>query len=312
MWTRNSLGKMTAKHTVLMHVIYLALVCNKGGANGVLLRPDYNTGKIAGISYPDWMSNLNDDISLASLSIPGTYNTMTYNGYGGHLAQCQSWTLGTQLEAGIRFLDIRCRHFRDGLLIHKGVYFQHLGLYDVLQDVTDFLKHHPREVVLMRVKKEHLDAINTRSMEETFRSRYISQFNSKYFWTTNRIPNLGEARGKIVILDDFANGRVGVNYSDAEIADDREVFSLQPREINAKWNSIRNNLNKASDDRSDQLFLTYTSGRGRMIFEYEVADLINPKLMKFIKRNPGKKKWGTVVMDFPGGALVEKILMSND
>ncbi|XP_070554622.1 1-phosphatidylinositol phosphodiesterase-like [Ptychodera flava] len=311
MWTRNSFGKMTAKHTVLMNMIYLVIVCNEGGANAAVLRPDYNTGKIAGISYPDWMSNLNDDISLASLSIPGTHNTMTYNGYGGHFAQCQSWTLGTQLEAGIRFLDIGCRHFRDVLSIHKGVYFQHLSLNAVLRKVTHFLRLHPREVVLMRVKKEHIESSNTRSMEETFRE-YISGYNSEYFWTTNAIPNLGEARGKIVILDDFANGRVGVNYSDAEIADDREVFSLQPREINAKWNSIRNNLNKASDDRGDQLFLTYTSGRGRRIFEYEVADLINPKLIKFIDSNPGKKKWGTVVMDFPGGALVEKILMSND
>ncbi|XP_070554617.1 uncharacterized protein [Ptychodera flava] len=117
----------------------------------------------------------------------------------------------------------------------------------------------------MRVKKEHTESRNTRSMEETFRE-YISGYNSKYFWTTNEMPNLGEARGKIVFLDDFANGRVGVNYSDAEIADHSNILALKPSEINAKWDSIRKHLNKTSEDRSNRMFLTFTSGSGKRIF----------------------------------------------
>ncbi|XP_070554623.1 1-phosphatidylinositol phosphodiesterase-like [Ptychodera flava] len=279
-------------------------------ADGAPLRPDYNTGKDAGVSYPDWMSNLYDDMSLADLSIPGTHHTMTFGGYGGPLAQCQSWTLETQLEAGIRFLDIRCRHFFDVLTIHNGLYYQHVTIMGVLETVTTFLEDHPHEAVFMRVKKEHTEYGN-RSMEELFREA-IGMFDSKFFWTINSMPNLREARGKIVILDDFADGRVGVKYSDAEIADDWEVPALLPEKLDAKWESVRNNLNKASEDRSNRMFLTYTSGSSNRVFAYAVADRINSKLFEFINSNSGKKKLGTLVMDFPGGTLIEEIILSNN
>ncbi|XP_070554624.1 1-phosphatidylinositol phosphodiesterase-like [Ptychodera flava] len=307
MQTRNSYEMMVAKYIVL---IYLVIGRNIGIADGAPLRPDYNTGKDAEVSYPDWMSNLHDDMSLADLSIPGTHHTMTFDGHGGPLAQCQSWTLNTQLAAGIRFLDIRCRHFYDVLTIHNGVYYQHVTIMGVLHTVTTFLEDHLHEVVLMRVKKEHTEYGN-RSMEDLFREA-IGQFHSKFFWTTNSMPNLGEARGKIVILDDFADGRVGVKYSDAEIADNWEVPALLPIELDAKWKSVRNNVNKASEDRSNRMFLTYTSGSSNRVFAYAVADRINSKLFEFINSNPGKKKLGTVVMDFPGGILVEKIILSNN
>ncbi|XP_070554620.1 1-phosphatidylinositol phosphodiesterase-like [Ptychodera flava] len=235
---------------------------------------------------------------------------MTYKGHGGPPAQCQSWPLNIRLEAGIRFLDIRCRHFHDVLTIHKGVYYQHVTFDDVLCEATKFLLHHPREAVLMRVTKEHTESGNARSMEETFREE-IGRFNSKYIWTTNSMPNLGEARGKIVILDDFADGEVGARYSDAEIADDMEVHALLPSEVNERWDAVRNHLNKASEDRSNRMFLTYTSGSSNRVFAYAVADQINAKLFEFINSSPGKKKLGAVVMDFQGGTLVEKIIMSN-
>ncbi|XP_070554626.1 1-phosphatidylinositol phosphodiesterase-like [Ptychodera flava] len=298
---------MVAKCTLSIHFL---ICCSISNADGAPLRPDYNTGKDAGVIYPDWMSNLNDDMSLANLSIPGTHHTMTFRGHGGPLAQCQSWNLDTQLDAGIRFLDIRCRHFYDVLTIHNGVYYQHAIFIGVLRTVTSFLRRHPQEAVLMRVKKEHTE-YGDRSMEELFREA-IGMFDSKFFWTTNSMPNLGQARGKIVFLDDFADGRVGVKYSDAEIADDWEVSALLPKELDAKWESVRNNLNKASENRSNRMFLTYTSGSSKRVFAYTVANRINSKLFEFINSNPGKMKLGTVVMDFPGGILVEKIILSNN
>ncbi|XP_070554628.1 1-phosphatidylinositol phosphodiesterase-like [Ptychodera flava] len=304
---RDSYGKMVAKCTLSIHFL---ICCSISNAVGAPLRPDYYTGNDAGISYPDRMSNLTDDMSLANLSIPGTHHTMTFRGHGGPLAQCQSWNLDTQLDAGIRFLDIRCRHFYDVLTIHNGVYYQHAIFIGVLRTVTSFLRRHPHEAVLMRVKKEHTE-YGDRSMEELFREA-IGMFDSKFFWTINSMPNLGEARGKIVFLDDFADGRVGVKYSDAEIADDWEVPVLLPKELDAKWESVKNNVNEASEDRSNRMFLTYTSGSSNRVFAYAVADQINPKLFEFIINNPDRKKWGTVVMDFPGGPLVEKIILSNN
>ena len=62
------------------------------------------------------MSNLPDDLILSDMSIPGTHDTMT-----SHSLKCvmtpgcntQNWQLEDQLKNGIRFLDIRLRHFKD-------------------------------------------------------------------------------------------------------------------------------------------------------------------------------------------------------
>src|ERR1700742_4036850 len=62
-------------------------------------------------SNPDWMRGLADSRSLASLSIPGTHETMAI--HGGDYTQTQEnygdsgATLGAQLNAGIRMIDIR-------------------------------------------------------------------------------------------------------------------------------------------------------------------------------------------------------------
>jgi hypothetical protein len=55
----------------------------------------------------DWMRSLPDSTPLSAISIPGTHDSAAL--HGGLAAQCQSWTIKDQLEAGIRFIDVRCR-----------------------------------------------------------------------------------------------------------------------------------------------------------------------------------------------------------
>jgi 1-phosphatidylinositol phosphodiesterase len=59
----------------------------------------------------NWMSYLKDSTKFSQLSIPGTHDTMTA-GYGGIVrpyVETQSRGLMTQLNAGVRFIDIRAR-----------------------------------------------------------------------------------------------------------------------------------------------------------------------------------------------------------
>src|SRR5262245_27175119 len=56
-----------------------------------------------------WMKKLADSKKLSELTIPGTHDTCAL--HGGDIPKCQAWSLKDQLEAGIRFIDIRCRHF---------------------------------------------------------------------------------------------------------------------------------------------------------------------------------------------------------
>src|SRR5262245_8901574 len=71
----------------------------------------------------NWMSLIPGSTLLNQMSIPGTHDTMTA-GFASNIAlapfaQTQDLELGAQLNAGIRFLDIRCGpiYSSDGSLI---------------------------------------------------------------------------------------------------------------------------------------------------------------------------------------------------
>lgn len=77
------------------------------------------------VTTKQWMSALPDTTNLAALSIPGTHDTMSYNGditwtLTKPLAQTQTMSLYQQLEAGIRYIDIRAK---DNLNIYHGPIF---------------------------------------------------------------------------------------------------------------------------------------------------------------------------------------------
>ena len=48
------------------------------------------------------MAFIDDEESIAHLSIPGTHDTMAL--YGGDIAECQDWSLPKQLNEGIRYV----------------------------------------------------------------------------------------------------------------------------------------------------------------------------------------------------------------
>ncbi|XP_070548345.1 1-phosphatidylinositol phosphodiesterase-like [Ptychodera flava] len=257
---------------------------------------------------PTWMSNISDSVSLASLSIPGTHNTMTYKGKGGALVRCQTWSLYAQLEAGIRFIDIRCRHFTTIFLFIMVLFTKTVISPRFWIKSLDSLTITQEKTILMRVRKEHTEERNTRSMAETFKS-YTSRYNSDYFWTSGSIPNLGAARRKVIILDDFAGGQVGMRYGGLDIDDKWEVRTVLKPSINKKWSSVSDHLKKARGAGSDRIFLTYSSGASGGAYPNAVAARINPKLLSFFNDNRGK--WGIVAMDFPGEELISKIINAN-
>lgn len=170
------------------------------------------------ILNPSWMANIPDFFSLSDVTMPGTHNTMAL--YGGSLAECNSWSLSLQLRAGIRFLDIRVRHVRDNLTIHHGISYQYAHFGDVLMDVVAFLKEHPSETVLMRLKEE---LSNTQDIYDAV-VRYINEYaHWDLLWHSREMPTMGEVRGKLIILQDFTGTELGIRYNSLDIADDWKV-----------------------------------------------------------------------------------------
>lgn len=81
----------------------------------------------------NWMSFIQGERKLSALSIPGTHDAgARYEPVSG-TAKTQNLTIAEQLNAGVRFLDVRCRFVDDNFAIHHGPVYQHLNFDDVLQ-----------------------------------------------------------------------------------------------------------------------------------------------------------------------------------
>jgi 1-phosphatidylinositol phosphodiesterase len=113
-----------------------------------------------------------------------------------------------QLEHGVRFFDIRLmpenpeNPSKDGLVLVHGVFPISLTgskyLRDLINDVDSFLSNHSRETVIISFKREGPGDAKDEQLSRILRDHYATDAN-KWF-TEPRVPRLGEARGKIVVL----------------------------------------------------------------------------------------------------------------
>ena len=105
------------------------------------------------ITHTCWMRYVPDDASVMTLSIPGTHNSCCVHGLLG-LGRAQELDLPDQLNAGIRFLDIRFTHYQDNLCVHHDVICTEKSYVDVLTICFNFLRQYPSETILMSVDEE--------------------------------------------------------------------------------------------------------------------------------------------------------------
>ncbi|MGE6553347.1 phosphatidylinositol-specific phospholipase C domain-containing protein [Bacillus mycoides] len=212
---------------------------------------------------PRWMSSLNNSLRISELSIPGTHGSMALFSpvnTGSEYIINQTLNLTSQLNAGIRYIDIRCRHYRNSFAIHHGAAFQHAWFGSgVLDPIRTFLRNNPSETILMRVQQEYNPTGNTRSFEATF-----ADYHNRYqdiFWnpTGSTNPTLGETRGKIILLQQFQPPMFGIRYADLNIQDMWNVSSTSA--MYEKWISIRNQFNNAMNNRN-RIHINHLSGNG--------------------------------------------------
>ncbi|HEX8111546.1 MAG TPA: phosphatidylinositol-specific phospholipase C, partial [Kofleriaceae bacterium] len=220
-------------------------------------------------SEADWMADLADTRGVAELSIPGTHDSgALLEPYPG-LAQAQRLAIADQLVAGVRYFDIRCRHFDDAFLIYHGAVDQDQTFDDVLATMRKFLDEHPGEVLIVSIKEEAAPDGNTRSFEATFAS-YVAQARDRWY-LGDTLPRLGDVRGRLVLLRRFAASAAPLGLDGSGWADDT-TFSLTTAaslriedayivsDNAAKWTAITGLLAEARSGDPATLFLDYTSG----------------------------------------------------
>lgn len=234
-------------------------------------RSGFNVNQSVQYTNKNWMNYIDNSRTISQLSIPGTHGSMAlYGSILGHILINQTMNLDIQLNSGIRYIDIRCRHYYNSFPIHHDLAFQDAYFNDVLDSVINFLKQNPSETILMKVQEEIGTGAppegNTRTFNETFNS-YLKG-NEHYFWTptnnsSNPInPTLGEVRGKIILLQNFPGSRqFGIDWDWLYVHDMWELDGSS--QIYAKWEKVRDHFFRAMQNRN-QIFVTHLSANGRI------------------------------------------------
>lgn len=281
-------------------IVFLG-VC--GLSSSAIQRPDYDDTPDPEFLNPSWMSALPDDQPLSEVTMPGTHNTMAL--YGGVYAECQTWSLASQLRAGVRFLDVRVRHVNGNLTIHHGVSYQRAHFGHVLEGVVDFLTEFPTETVLMRVKEEFSETNDIYGAVVDYIHRYA---NWDMLWHSRLVPTVGEVRGKLIIMQNFNGPDLGMRYHSMDIADDWKVPTVL--HVKEKWQSVYDHLEVAPGGNLAQIFLTFSSGAGVLAFPRAVAQRINPQLYVYLesKIQDPNQRLGIICMDFPGAPMIQMII----
>jgi len=261
--------------------------------------------------HPNWMRWLPNATKVSALSIPGTHDTMAdetewyVTVFERAWILTQGMNLRPQLDAGVRAVDIRARHIGDRFTIHHGAYHLMTNFDYVLGTTVQFLKDNPTETVLMRVKKEHTEEGNSRSFAATFEWYRDQAAYNPYIWRGTSVPTLGEARGKIVILDDFEGGDHGINWNSIRLQD-----AWEETNTTTKWNLVRNHLVTTNTGDTNALYLNFLSSAGVGGTPAGIADDVNEQALHYLMGS-NVQRTGVLMMDFPGAGLIDAIIAHN-
>ena len=284
----------------------------------------------------DWMKELEDEISLDAVTLPGTHDSATAYVQLPYFMRCQSLTIREQLEAGFRYLDIRL-NTENGKL-----YFYHsfakcktgilpwadaLELETVLEQVYAFLINHPSETILFVVKQEGSGDI---ALFQKILQEYIEK-KPEMWLLTNKVPTVGEARGKVVLFRRYADkaglkaqSGIALNWSDQggkelevnnlqkEIRDG-VTFYIQDRynySVEDKMKGMEASLIQAKELASEErikINFASTAGPNSLHHPYKIAKQMNAWFQN--KHFTGNIGW--VIFDHGDAELAESVYQLN-
>ncbi|PSK93039.1 phosphatidylinositol-specific phospholipase C domain-containing protein [Taibaiella chishuiensis] len=291
------------------------------------------------MSFPthNWMNFVSSRKKLSDLTIPGTHDSGTWKLSG--LYHCQDRSLGEQLQAGIRFLDIRLKPSgkADELEVWHAGGNAHLNFRnDIVGVCRDFLAKNPSETIIMSIKDES----QTYVRKEAFYNRLHDDMLSfgHLFFLQPKIPVLGEVRGRIVLLRRcWANASEGIdvtggwpdggNYKNGKhswtnaadipfTVQDKYSGFLSVRRGDKFNDHVLPLLNEAANN-ADRLYINFTSavldGGGSLPAPPRLlAEATNRLLLAYLNNKP-QARYGIIAMDFPElePELIKKLIECN-
>lgn len=184
----------------------------------------------------NWITPLDDNIYVSQLSIPGTHDSATGNGFdnslisliGSSFGQTQIFSLDEQWKLGIRCFDLRPAVYNGVVQNYHGLLRTNSSFYDTLKMISDQLTTGTYKdefaIILMRHESEIADLPTwiggqkqtnwttlVSQVFQTIKEEHENKFGNDIFVDFKPDLTVGECRGKILVLSrtEYDNGPIG-------------------------------------------------------------------------------------------------------
>ncbi|KZV89997.1 PLC-like phosphodiesterase [Exidia glandulosa HHB12029] len=288
----------------------------------------------------DWMAVLDDSEALQALNLPGTHDSAAWNpsGLTRTILQTQDKPIFDQLNAGIRFFDIRTGSNNGKLQLYHADFLLDATaqLEDVFWGFYHFLDDHPTETLVVSVKVDH-GATDT-TVQQALQALFTGTPASDYWITAATLGSLGEARGKAVLFRRFTfdgetalgldmtqwkdnDADFAVPYTAEASASVEDLYQLDLGDASAdtvvqtKLAAVQTHItNAAATANATQFFVTFASGGGQLNSLYVTPKILaagststNPTLatkgvnaltLPWLQQQPDGARLGVVLYDF--------------
>ena len=294
----------------------------------------------ADINGANWMSSVNGSLPVTAINMPGSHDCATQYIYASLFARTQSLSVLQQLYSGVRYLDVRLKVSGESILaVHSflnckksmGLFPENLTAKDIVSDCRSFLEKNPGETILFLLKQE-----DTKEDTELF-SKFYDELIAPcpgLWYLENRIPNLDEVRGKIVLLRvadadsaRFDDSNSGLNfekypYIESTDTDDFHYYPIRSNRIAfVGYMYVQDSYMIEGAKKTETITNFFDSGLLQSDFNICCTNAHNKKspyanakeINAFLSSYEFKegKTYGIVVMDFVTKELCERIYMTN-
>ena len=236
--------------------------------------------------------------------------------------QTQDWTLKQQLDAGIRFVDIRLKHVDNDFILHHDFITIGPNLKFVLDVLTTFLKENPTETIIMSYQQAHTPENNKGIPFWKDFQKQIREVDKNYIYSRHSMIQLGEARGKIVLLDWHRQGGLGLRKEKGYVEnwwDDIVYFYWFVWYVKDEYfKELKDNINYSqSKYDANHLFVSWLSANDckKTLLNWgprKCATNIHPEIHAHLLEKKGQGNYGVIVMDFPTKYLIKTIVTNNE
>jgi hypothetical protein len=194
-------------------------LADQNGSSSV--KYNVNDYKPTGIDNSKWMKSLADSRLVADLSLPGSHDACTAEGWQSKLlgqiaegtAKTQDLTISEQLKVGVRVFDLRPERVLENnsyvLRCAHGIMQTKMLVKDFFQVLKDFLAANPTEFCILTVD---LSATSDKVVwgREFYTLITSTEFQNMFVGFKPRLT-VGEIRSRVLILSrhEYANQPVG-------------------------------------------------------------------------------------------------------